>query len=255
MYRKLPFRPKITNSPIWKGIARAAWRLAIDRGIRVRPHQRAIQSAGAMSMTIGEDALAMPAEPLSEIEARIEDGDILLCTATDLGSRVISWATRSRWTHVALAYRWDSLGRVMALESVHTRGVRAVPIAQFIQRTSSGVTPYPGKIILARHDDFQSLIEGDSSAKQRLGEFAVDRLGRPFATREIMKIALRVMFGRSKLHAPAAIAPDDEFICSEYVAKCLEQVGIKIPWDGLGFIAPGDLAADPKVHALARFQT
>ena len=206
-------------------------------------------------MTITEDALAMSAEPLSDIEARIEDGDILLCTATDLGSRVISWATRSRWTHVALAYRWDSLGRVMALESVHTRGVRAVPLAQFIQRTSSGVTPYPGKIVLARHDDFQPFVEDNSDAKQRLGEFAVDRLGKPFATREIVKIALRVMFGRSKLHAPAAIAPDDEFICSEYVAKCLEQVGIRIPWDGLGFISPGDLAADPKVRALARFQT
>jgi hypothetical protein len=32
-------------------------------------------------------------------------------------------------------------------------------------------------------------------------------------------------------------------------------VGIDIPWDGLGFIAPADFALDPQVRAIAQFKT
>jgi hypothetical protein len=206
-------------------------------------------------MAISDDVLAMPAQPLTVIAPLIQDGDILLCAATDMGSRVISWSTRSPWSHVALAYRWDSLGRVMAFESVHTIGVRSVPIAAFITRTSSGVTPYPGKIILARHEHLHPRTQANPEAMKRMGDFAVDRFGDPFATGEILKIAARVMFGRTGLKTPRALAPDDEFICSEYVAKCLEQVGIEVPWDGRGFIAPRHFAEDPMVRAVARFQT
>jgi hypothetical protein len=207
-------------------------------------------------MAITDDVLAtMRAQPLHEISPLIQDGDILLCSAMNLGSRLISWSTRSPWSHVALAYRWESLGRVMAFESVHTIGVRAVPIAAFVKRTSSGVTPYPGKIILARHEDFQRRVEANPEGMTRMGDFAVDRFGDPFATGEVLKIAARVMFGRTRLQTPPALAPDDEFICSEYVAKCLEQVGIEVPWDGRGFIAPKHFAADPRVRAVALFQT
>ena len=207
-------------------------------------------------MTISDDCLTtLPAEPLSRITRRIRDGDILLCAATDLGSRLISWSTHSTWSHVALAYRWGSLGRVMALESVHTIGVRAVPLATFIKRTSSGVQPYPGKIVLARHMDFQARIKADPDAMRRMGDFAVDRFGDPFAGGEILKIGARVLLGRTGIKTPKRLAAHDEFICSEYVAKCLEKVGIDIPWDGRGFIAPGDFALDPKVKAVARFRT
>jgi hypothetical protein len=141
----------------------------------------------------------------------------------------------------------------MACESVHTIGVRAVPIAKFIQRTSSGVTPYPGNIILARHADFKRNVGRDPAARRRLGDFAVDRFGDPFSSREILKIVGRMAFGRSNRAMPRVLAPDHEFICSEYVAKCFEQVGIQIAWDGKGFIAPADIALDPKMEAVAQF--
>ena len=211
---------------------------------------------GKAIMTISDDVLSsLQPLPLSQIEPRIRDGDVLLCSATDLGSRLISWSTRSQWTHVALAYRWPSLGRIMAFESVHTIGVRAVPLAKFIKRTSSGVTPYPGHIILARHEDFAALKRDDSDAMRRLGDFAVDRFGDPFAGGEVLKIAARILLGRTRIRTPKPLAPKDEFICSEYVAKCFETVGIPIGWDGAGFIAPADFARDPKMHAIARFKT
>jgi hypothetical protein len=207
-------------------------------------------------MAISDDVLTKLApEPFNKIALKIRDGDILLCAATDMGSRVISWSTHSQWTHIALAYRWPSLGRTMAFESVHTMGVRAVPLAKFIKRTSSGVTPYPGKIILARHEDFAAIKRGNSDAMQRLGDFAVDRFGDPFASGEILKIAARIMLGRTGTRTPKVLAPKNEFICSEYVARCFEIVGIDIAWDRAGFIAPADFARDPKIHAIARFRT
>jgi hypothetical protein len=208
-------------------------------------------------MTIPDDVLtSLPPLPLSQIERRVRDGDVLLCSATDRGSRLISWSTRSQWTHIALAYRWPSLGRTMAFESVHTIGVRAVALAKFIQRTSSGVTPYPGKIILARHEDFAARKRADEAdAMRRLGDFAVDRFGDPFASAEVWKIIARILLGRVGVRTPTRLRPHDEFICSEYVAKCFEKVGIEIAWDGAGFIAPADFARDPKMHAVARFDT
>ena len=208
-------------------------------------------------MTIRDDVLTtLAAEPLSEISPRIRDGDVLLCAATDLGSRLISWSTRSQWTHIALAYRWPSLGRIMAFESVHTIGVRAVPLANFITRTSSGVTPYPGEIIVARHEDFPGKgKDADPDAMRRLGDFAVDRFGDPFASGEILKIAARILLGRTGTRTPKPLAPDDEFICSEYVAKCFQVIGIDVAWDGAGFVAPANFARDPKMHAIARIKT
>ncbi len=167
-------------------------------------------------MTISDDVLtAMPALPLGTIAPMIQDGDVLLCSARDMGSRLISWATRSRWTHVAMAYNWPSLGRAMATESVHTIGVRAVSIAKFIERTSSGVTPYPGQIILARYADFEQKIAEDPVALKRLGDFAVDRFGDPFASKELLKIAGRILLGRRRHPMPKLLVADDEFICSE----------------------------------------
>jgi hypothetical protein len=128
-----------------------------------------------------------------------------------------------------------------------------VPLSSFIRRTSSGVAPYPGRILLARHRGFAA-----TSAEQplkRIADFAFDRLGDRFSHLETAKIALRVIVGRVRVTMPRLLGPDDEFICSEYVARCFEAVGIKGPWDGLGFIAPSDIAADPDLDPVAQIDT
>jgi hypothetical protein len=90
---------------------------------------------------------------------------------------------------------------------------------------------------------------------QKMSEFAFQRLGDRFAGVEILKIMLRILLGRLDIRLPPSLGPDDEFICSEYVAKCFESIGAPIPWDGLGFIAPADIAADPAVRAVAQIRT
>jgi hypothetical protein len=106
-------------------------------------------------MAIADDVLTtLKAEPLAAVHARIRDGDILLCSGHDPFSRLIGWATRSPWTHVALAYRWPDLNRIMVFESVQQFGVRTVTLRRFCSESSTGQKPYPGKIVLARHADY-----------------------------------------------------------------------------------------------------
>lgn len=202
-------------------------------------------------MAFGAEVLKeLPAEPLEAVAPKVRDGDILLCAAHDPFSRLIGWSTKSPWSHVAIAFRWPALDRLLVFECVQRIGVRAVAIERFISETSEGTHPYPGKIILARHADAPGV-----RAFKPLADYAVDCMGDRFSPAEIAKIALRIVVGRLDRRMPKMLEARDEFICSEYVAKCFETVGVKIQWDGLGFIAPADFAFDPKVRAVAQIET
>ena len=208
-------------------------------------------------MAIEDDVLVhMKPEPFGTISRRVRDGDLLLCAGDDPFSRLIGWSTKSPWTHVAIAYRWPSLGRIMAFEAVQQIGVRTVPLQTFVRQSSTGQKPYPGKIILARHEDYADKGgKAGGAAMRRVADAAVDRFGDRFAPGEILKIAARISFGRTGRKTPKFLGPRDEYICSEYAAKCLQAVGIEIEWDGRGFIAPSDFGADPRVKAIAQIRT
>ncbi len=193
----------------------------------------------------------MPPEPYAEVRAKVRDADLLLCSAHDAFSRLIRWSTQSCWSHVAIAFRLEEIGRVMVLECVERIGVRAVPLSRFIARTSSGVEPYPGKILLARH----TAIATEAGQPMRtMAASAFDRLGEPFSQAEVAKIAARIAAGRLGRRLPPVLEPDDEYICSEYVARCYAALGLQFAWNGLGFIAPADIARDPCVMPVAQIQ-
>jgi hypothetical protein len=208
-------------------------------------------------MAIRDDVLkTMKPQPLERVRRRIRDGDLLLCAGHDPFSRLISWATGSPWSHIAIAYRWPGIGRIMVFESVERIGVRAVPLKTFISQSSSGKKPYPGKILLARHSEMaERLGASGSRAAKAMADKAVDHLGDHFAPAEIAKIGARILLGAANIKMPRRLGPRNEFICSEYVARCMLALDIQIPWDGRGFIAPSDFAASPKVHALAQIKT
>jgi hypothetical protein len=200
-------------------------------------------------MSIAKDVLkTLPPRPYAEVRALVEDGDLFLCQGRDPFSKLIRWSTESPWSHIAIAFRLKDLDRVMVIESVEKIGVRAVALSEFCSRDSEGTYPYPGKILLARHG-------GVGGAKVKpMAKFAFDHLGCRFAPLEIAKIALRIAEARigAAHKTPHILIPDDAFICSEFVAKAFEAAKVKVPWDGLGFIAPSDFADDPSVEAIAQ---
>jgi len=190
--------------------------------------------------------------PYRQLRDSLRDGDIVLCEGRDPFSRLIQWSTKSRWSHVAMVFRVDSLEQVIVIEAVEKIGVRGVALADFVSRDSAGTHPYPGRILFARH----RALKGDVSDPRvaELAKFAFDKLGCKFAPGEITKIAMRIidarLFGNRK--TPRVLLPDDEFICSEFVAGAYHRAGLTIPWDGLGFIAPSDIADDESVYPLAQ---
>jgi hypothetical protein len=65
-----------------------------------------------------------------------------------------------------------------------------------------------------------------------------------------MRIIDARVFGNRK--TPKPLLAEDEFICSEFVAGAYHKAGLTIPWDGLGFVAPSDIAADENLYPVAQ---
>jgi len=186
-----------------------------------------------------------------EVRAQLQNGDVLICSGSGLFSAMIRQATRSVWSHVGFIVRLDSIDRVLLLESVEPIGVRTVRLSKYLENYANDGKPYPGGLAIIRHADFEDAAKG--SRFERLFQYAVDRFGYPYDKDEIAKIAARIMASKIPFTPKQMkkIKPDEEFICSEYVARCYEKVGIEIEWNEKGFISPADFAADPKFELVA----
>jgi hypothetical protein len=107
--------------------------------------------------------------------------------------------------------------------------------------------------VLARHETMAALDRLER--KRAVSTFAFDRLGSRFSNTEMLKIGLRIALGRFNIRTPSRLRSNDEFICSEYVARCFDRAGVHLQWDGRGFIAPATIAHDPGVKPVAEIQT
>src|SRR5512143_49955 len=64
--------------------------------------------------------------PYEDVRSSIRDGDVFMYRVRNLPSRLIQWATRSRYSHAGLAAWWN--GRLMVLEAVG-KGVVVTPLS------------------------------------------------------------------------------------------------------------------------------
>jgi hypothetical protein len=164
-------------------------------------------------------------------------------------SQLIQHATQSRWSHVGLLWRLEGLHRILILESVESIGVRAVAMEQYVENYGETGQPYPGVVCFARHARFPT----EATLLQRLSQEAVALLGTRYDGREIAGIALRIM-GQVLGLPPQAPHANTRLICSEFVQRLYAQVGLTIPADPRGFIAPKDFAACPDIVLLGEVQ-
>jgi hypothetical protein len=181
---------------------------------------------------------------------QIRSGDILLCSGSSVFSSLIQKATDSVWSHVAFVMRLDAIGRIMVLESVESIGVRTVPLSSYVQNYNATNKGYPGKLLIARHSEFNAANIPDMS------QTAVDLFGYPYDTQEIIKIAARIgmkLFGFNQDNP--LIQSQNAFICSEYAYKCYRSVGVSIDYDPSGFVAPADFAKTPEINPLFSLET
>ena len=197
---------------------------------------------------------SFPSEPKIEyvdIRDQLQNGDVLICSGSGVFSSMIQQATGSVWSHVGFVLRLDSIGRVMLLESVEPLGVRTVRLSKYVEDYANDGKAYPGGMAIIRNRTFAQRIKKDKLVE--LAQYAVDLFGYPYDKDEIAKIAARILaskvpFTKKQLKK---IEPDREFICSEYVARCFEHVGLPVQWNQLGFVAPADFAGDPDFDLIA----
>lgn len=180
-----------------------------------------------------------------DLRHEIRSGDILLCSGSSIFSTLIQKATNSIWSHVGFILRVDAIDRIMVLESVESIGVRTIPLSNYVHDYNATGKGYPGRLMLARHHD----VREENIAK--LSRRAVDFLGYPYRTDEIVHIAARLSL--QNLGFPAQIADSAgqrAFICSEYAQVCFQSIGVAIDYNSAGFIAPADFARSHKVNPI-----
>jgi hypothetical protein len=191
----------------------------------------------------------LPSHNYNELRHGIRSGDILLCSGNSAMSNIIQKATGSIWSHVAFILRLDFIDRILVLECVESIGVRAIPLRNYVVDYNGTGRGYPGKVLLARHHDVKQ------EKIINLSKTALDLLGYPYNTQEILRIAARI-----SMHALGGkFNPDPltgrEFICSEYAYVCFKSIGVSIEFNQLGFVAPADFAGADKVEGVSYIET
>lgn len=176
--------------------------------------------------------------------SEIKSGDILLASGNYMFSKLIQKATGSCWSHVAFVMRLDEIDRVMVLESIEGKGVRTIPLSEYVSNFEGTGKGYDGRWAIARHSEFQ--IKTTPQKIKDLAQFAVDRFAYPYDEEEIAKITVRIVGAKLGFKAKK-LKRNEEYICSEYVYECYRKIGIKIQQGNSGFIAPSDFHTDGNV--------
>ncbi|MDH3393271.1 MAG: YiiX/YebB-like N1pC/P60 family cysteine hydrolase [Desulfobulbaceae bacterium] len=183
--------------------------------------------------------------PYDSARSEIRSGDILLASGNYMFSKLIRKATDSCWSHVAFVMRLDEIDRVMVLESIEGKGVRTLPLSEYVSNFEGSGEGYNGRLAIARHSDFEAKVT--AKKMKSLAQFAVDRFAYPYDEEEIARITARIV-GAKLGFKPREMKRNEEYICSEYVYECYRKVGIRIRQGNSGFIAPGDFPADSRVR-------
>lgn len=189
-----------------------------------------------------------PAQTVTDyrtLRPRLRSGDVMLCSGNGVFSAMIQQVTESVWSHAALVLRLDAIDRVMLLESVEPVGVRTIRLSKYLDNYRNDGLPYPGGIVVIRHRHFERQV--DAEKLKELSGFAVNCLGRPYDREDIARIAARIMAARLDYTQEQwrRIERNEDYICSEYVARCYEQIGLPVRQRHPAFVAPADFAADP----------
>jgi hypothetical protein len=188
----------------------------------------------------------VPLLPSSEVLALLRSGDLLLCQGTSAFSRMISLATNSPWTHVAILMYLAPVERWMVLQAVESVGVNALPISQYLDDYNHTGKPYPGRLFIARDERLMLKSPNDMIT---FSQRAIDLLDTKYDNKALGDIALRLMGAKLGL-PPYPPERDDVFLCSEYADELGRSIGIEVPYSETGYIFPSDFARCAFIHIL-----
>ena len=112
-----------------------------------------------------------------------------------------------------------------------------------------------GKLLVARSDIFPQ--PPDPAKVNAMTQFALDRVGYPYSEQELRAIAFRILQADLGVQVTSRMDPKNQFICSEYVAKCYDAIGVELAASSMRSkkvdyhsFAPADIANDAHIRAV-----
>lgn len=189
-----------------------------------------------MADIISKDQLkTLPIVKYDDIRNELRTGDLFFGSGSYLFSGMIQSLTKSTWSHVAIIYKDEALGRVLVLEAEPFIGVRLIPLSKYLYDYKGRQKPYKGQIALAKlaiplnQEDLNSGIS-----------FGLDELTRPYDNFEILRIMIRIYFKITRR------ANNRDYICSEFVRDILEKSNVVLPYHDT-YISPDNVWTDERV--------
>jgi hypothetical protein len=178
----------------------------------------------------------MPVVPYEKVRDNIKTGDIVFCSGSYAFSGIIQNLTKSVWSHVAVVYKDNKLGRVLMLEAEPYVGIRLIPLSTYLKDYKGSKRSYKGQMVIAR------LTEDPSPEQMSKGiSFGLDALTRPYDNYEIFRIMVRILLRISKRER------NRSYICSELVRDILAKAGVIIQYKDT-YISPNNIWTDGRVE-------
>ncbi|WP_462248409.1 YiiX/YebB-like N1pC/P60 family cysteine hydrolase [Ferruginibacter sp.] len=178
----------------------------------------------------------MPVIPYEKVREHIKTGNIFFSSGSYAFSGVIQKLTKSTWSHVAVVYKDEELGRIMVLEAEPYVGIRLIPVSKYLRNYKDKNRPYKGQIAIAKFN-----IDVPKEKLNRGISFGLDELARPYDNFEIVRIMMRILFHISRREK------NRNYICSELVRDVFAKAGIIMQYKDT-YISPDNIWRDERVE-------
>jgi hypothetical protein len=179
---------------------------------------------------------AMPVMPYDKIRHYVKTGDIFFSSGSYIFSGIIQRLTKSTWSHVAVVYKDEELGRVLVLEAEPYVGIRLIPLSKYLYDYKGKKRPYKGQVVIAKLNV--------TIPKEKLNKglsFGLDELTRPYDNFEIFRIMVRILFHISRREK------NRSYICSELVRDVFAKAGVIMHYKNT-YISPDNVWSDERVE-------
>jgi len=168
------------------------------------------------------------ARPYRDVREAFREGDLLAFRGRSLVSATIRALTGSQYSHVGLAYLFET--RVYCLEAVGS-GVRLCLMSELARRYAGGIDYFA--------------VDAAVEARHQAVSFGFQQLGRPFDYLGLARFFLFLSLGLRP--RPRR---DTRWFCAELVAEAYRRQGIPLTRDPSCYATPRALVEGPRARKL-----
>jgi Permuted papain-like amidase enzyme, YaeF/YiiX, C92 family len=178
----------------------------------------------------------LPAIPYDKVRDYLKTGYVFFSSGSYAFSGIIQKLTKSVWSHVAIVYKDEELGRVLILEAEPYVGIRLIPLSKYLKDYKGTKRPYKGQVVLSKLNfDLEKAHLGKAIS------FGLDELTRPYDNWEIIRIMTRILFRIGKKEK------NRNYICSELVRDCFSKAGVVFKMNDT-YISPQEIWKDARIE-------